>query len=125
MEYLASYQNVLRDRILSAKPEMLMVMLYEGMITRVKQAQEYFRTAQTIRCKEAAIKAMNIASALMDHLNLEEGGEPAKNLERLYAYIVSELVQSTRVSDPSKHFLNVLSVLSPLHESWQKLAERN
>ncbi len=119
-----SYQNALADKIGSTPPEGLIVMLYEGMQTRIKQAKERFAAQQPTAAREALIRAMKIADAMMDNLNFETGGETAKNLERLYAYIISELSEATRSDDPTPMLDNTLKVIAPLLEGWRGLAEK-
>ncbi len=119
----SSYQTTLANTFQDKSPEQMVVLLYEGMATRIKQAQERFEARQNVRAKEALIRAMRIADALMEHLNLEEGGDTAKNLERLYYYIISELSEATRAENPNPHLANSLRVIDPLLDGWKKLAE--
>ncbi len=101
-----------------------MVMLYEGMVTRIKQAKERFGAGQKVKAHESAIRAMKIADALMENLNMEEGGAVADNLEKIYFFIISQLSKSIRSDDPSPYWDSVLKVLGPLVEGWQRLAEK-
>lgn len=123
-QYLQSYQKTMTDRIAGASPETLMVMLYEGMLTRIKQARERFEANQRIPAKSSVMRAMRIADALMEHLNLEDGGETAKNLEQLYYFVISELAEANRVEQPAPHLDNALRTLEPLYEAWKGLAAK-
>lgn len=117
-----TYKDTMAERILSAGPEQLLAMLYEGMITKVKQARERFQAKQEIPARESLIRAMRIADTLMDHLDMDKGGETAKNLEQLYAFIVSSLSKASMEDDPEPHMHHALRVLEPLHQAWQQLA---
>lgn len=121
---LQNYQKTLEEKIATATPENLMVMLYEGMVTRIKQAKERFSAGQKVKAHESAIRAMKIADALMENLNMEEGGDVADNLEKIYFFIISQLSKSIRSEDPLSYWDSVLKVLAPLVEGWQKLAEK-
>lgn len=112
------------DRILNARPEDLIIMLYEGMITKTLQAKERFMAGQTIRAQESTINAMRIADALMENVNLEQGGETAKNLESLYLFIVTEFSKANRSKEPIPHLENCIRVLEPLLQSWKDLKAR-
>ncbi len=125
MEHFESYRKTMTDKIVNARPEDLMVMLYDAMITRMKQAQERFQAGQAVRAKESTIRAMKIADALMENLNLEEGGETAQNLEKLYYFIINELSTACRGDDPVVHLENALKVMQTLHEGWRGLAEKS
>ena len=121
---LQNYQKTLEEKIASSTPENLMVMLYEGMVTRIKQAKERFNAGQKVKAHESAIRAMKIADALMENLNMDAGGEVADNLEKIYFFIISQLSKSIRSEEPLSYWDSVLKVLAPLVEGWQKLAEK-
>ena len=121
---LQNYQKTLEERITTSRPEELMVMLYEGMVTRVLQAKDRFESGQKVKAHESAIRAMKIADALMENLNMEEGGEVADNLEKIYFFIISQLSKSIRAEEPLPYWESTLKVLAPLVEGWKKLAEK-
>lgn len=122
MSHLQSYQKSLQERISGSSPEQLMVMLFEGMITRIKQARDRFEAGQKIQGKSSVMRAMRIADALMEHLNVESGGETAKNLEDLYYFVIAELSSASINDEPYQHLDNAVRVLTPLHNAWQGLA---
>lgn len=124
MGNLGSYQKVMADRFSQTKTESLMVLLYEGMITKIKQSRERFEAGQVIPAKESAVRAMKIANALMDNLNFEEGGETAQNLEKLYFYIITELSYVSRGEKPDLHLANAQQILETLLRGWKTLEEK-
>lgn len=124
MNNLGSYKQTMLDQIHQAKPETLMVMLYEGLVARIKQAQERYKIGEKIKAKEFIIQAMRIADGLMGNLNFEQGGKTAENLEKLYFYIIVELSEANKESDTIKHLENTLTILNPLLESWKKLEKK-
>ena len=119
----SSYQQSMSDKITSSSPEELIVMLYDGMVSKIRQAKERFEAGQEVRAKESVIKAMKIADALMENLNFEEGGETAKNLEKLYYFVIHELAEANRANQPQPKLENALRVIEPLHEGWKALAK--
>lgn len=121
---LQSYQNSLATRIQNSKPEQLMAMLYEGMVTRIKQSKEWYAQHESWKARESIFKAMRIADALMDHVDTTHGGEAAKNLERLLLFIINELATANKHEATSAHLDNALRVIAPLHDCWTKMAER-
>ena len=50
-----NYQKTMAERIHHSKPEEIMVMLYDGMVTRLKQAKERWEAGQKIKFKEQAM----------------------------------------------------------------------
>lgn len=125
MATLSAYQQTMGNQLETASVEELMVKLYEGMITKIMQAKERFDQGEKTRYKECLVRAMRIADALADNLNLEEGGETAKNLERLYSFVISELSESLRDEAPHQKLDGVQSVLEILLNSWKEMAQRN
>lgn len=124
MNHYGHYQKTLSEKINISRPETLVVMLYEGMITKIAQARERIELGQTVKSKECIIRAMKIADALMEHLNLEEGGEVAQQLEKLYYFIISELAQANRDLEPLIHLDNARKVIDTLLAGWKSLEKR-
>lgn len=124
MYNLNGYQNIIQNKITSAKHETLMVMLYDGMITRLKQAKERIDSGLEVKAKDCIIRAMRIADALMDSLNMDEGGNVATDLERLYYFVISELSQANKGIDANLHIDNALKILEVLLDGWKQLEER-
>lgn len=124
MYHLNGYQNIIQNKITSAKHETLMVMLYDGMITRLKQAKERIESGYEVKAKDCIIRAMRIADALMDSLNMEEGGTTASDLERLYYFIISELSMASKGINANSHIDNALKILEVLLDGWKQLEER-
>ncbi len=123
-QMLSSYQHTAVSSIANSRPETLMVMLYEGMISKVKQAIEKFDAGQVVQAREAIIRTMRIADALQENLNMENGGEVVKNLERLYDYLITELASANRADSPKSSLYNVLKVLEPLRDGFKQLEQK-
>lgn len=125
MNTLSAYQASVGHSLETASVEELMVKLYEGMITKIMQAKERFDSGENVRFKECIVRAMRIADALSDNLNMEEGGETAKNLERLYSFVISELSETLRIDTPHQKLDDVIKILDILLNSWKEMAKRN
>src|SRR5437868_14867104 len=79
------------NAILTASPGQLVLMLYDGVLKALNQAQEAFgQNPDDPRRIEAInahlLKAQAIISELQGGLNLEAGGEFARTMHRLYDY---------------------------------------
>lgn len=118
---VSSYQNTIVTSVSSNKPETLMVMIFEGMINKVKQAEELHASGNLAAARASIVRAMKIADALQESLNFEEGGEAAKNLERLYDYILSELAIANRSDNPIIPLKHVICILEPLLSSFKQM----
>ena len=53
----------------------------------------------------------------MSSLNMEKGGEVAKNLKSLYAFMFSQLIEAN-MNKESKPVVTVIGLLKELREAW-------
>lgn len=121
---LNGYQNIVKNKIESARHETLMVMLYDGMITRIKQARERFEAGQDLNAKSCIVRTMKIADALLDSLNMDENNPTAKDLESLYYFVINELNLANKGEEVMVHLDNAQKVLEILRDGWKKLEEK-
>jgi len=80
----------------SRSPMELVIMLYDGAIRFVGEARNAI-TRNDVRARtEATRRALDIVAELQNTLNVEEGGDIARELDRLYVYISTKLLDVTR-----------------------------
>ncbi|HZX52949.1 MAG TPA: flagellar export chaperone FliS, partial [Pseudomonas sp.] len=77
----------------------LIQMLMEGGLTRIAQARGAMERQQTAMKGELIGKAIGIIGGLREGLNLEQGGEVAANLDRLYEYMANRLLEANVQND--------------------------
>jgi flagellar secretion chaperone FliS len=70
----------------------LLLMLYDGALQFIREAEAGASEKNIEKCHNSIIKAQKIISELMISLNLEAGGEIAKNLQALYVFINKQLM---------------------------------
>jgi flagellar secretion chaperone FliS len=80
----------------SRSPMELVVMLYDGAIRFLADARGAIARNDVRARTEATRRALDIVAELQNTLNVEEGGEIARELDRLYLYISSKLLEVTR-----------------------------
>jgi flagellar secretion chaperone FliS len=102
-------------------PAQQIVLLYEGAIRRIKQAQSAV-LAQRVgdRCR-AVHKATAIIEGLQSCLDHERGGEIARNLDRIYTHVVFRLQRINLTNDPAICD-EVIALLDQLRSAWAQLA---
>ena len=71
-------------------------MLYEGAIRFVGDAREAIRQGDVVARTNATRRALDIVTELQNTLNLKDGGEIARELDRLYSYMTTRLLDVTR-----------------------------
>ena len=109
--------------IKTATPEMVVVKLYEGALRFIRQAKECQDEGQVAGRATAIAKALAIVGELQQSLNLEEGGEIARNLDSLYFYVTDRLLEAN-VRGTVQPLDEASGVLSTLNEAWVEISKR-
>lgn len=108
--------------VVSASPQRLILMLYEGAIAAIAAAQQHMRLKQIAAKGEAISKAISIIDGgLKASLDLSVGGELARNLSDLYVYMGQRLLQANINNDPAA-LDEVRKLLQQLLSAWESLA---
>jgi flagellar protein FliS len=119
--YAKVSQAYAHDSVLTASPEKLVVMLYDGL------ARFLARGAAAIRAEDigAAGTALQRAGAILDELlaTLDPAaGEMSERLSGIYLFCKRELLAAQIKRDP-KRVERVAKLLGELRESWAAIAE--
>jgi flagellar protein FliS len=104
--------------VTTASREQLLIMLYEGAIKQLKRASECCQSKDLAGKGVAVGKAHDIINELSNSLDFKVGGEIAKNLEQLYAFMVEQIIQGNLNNDPTK-FDAARKLLENLLEGWK------
>lgn len=92
-------------------------MLYDGAIRFVAEAREAADQGDIIGRTRAVSRALAIVTELQNRLRLDDGGEVAKELDRLYTYINTRLLDSNIKKD-RKALDEVHRLLGTVREGW-------
>ncbi len=113
-----AYMNqYFENQVNTASPEQLLIMLYNGAIRFVGEAEEAMANKKIAYRGERISKAIAILSELSATLDHEIGGEIAANLESLYDYMIRTLLAANIQDDASK-LAEVREMLSGLRDTW-------
>jgi len=97
----------------------LVVMLYDGALRFVGQAQA---SSSDKRARSRAVsRAIAIVSELQNTLNVNDGGDVAADLDRLYSYLNARLLDVTMKGDTDA-LEEVRKVLVTLRDGWSQAA---
>ena len=100
MTAMRQYQSVnTQARAIEADPHRLIQMLIEGGLTRLAQARGAMERGQTALKGELIGKAIGIVGGLRQGLDIEKGGELAANLDSLYEYMTTRLMEANLKND--------------------------
>ena len=105
----------------SRSPIELVVMLYDGALRFVGEAQAAAARNDVPARGEAISRAIAIVSELQNTLQVDEGGDIARELDRLYSYINRRLLDVSAKRD-FKALDEVQKLLATLREGWSQAA---
>jgi flagellar protein FliS len=97
----------------------LLIMVYDHCIKWCGIAKEALETGNYARKAEACQKVEAGISELMSSLDVQKGGDVAKNLWRLYDFY-SFHIHEGNMKNIAKNFVEVGEMMGQLRESWQK-----
>jgi flagellar protein FliS len=117
----AASQQYLTQQVMTASPATLMQMLYDKAIGSLREAIQAIENNEIEARWKANSRALEIVSHMQGTLDMEKGGEIAKNLDRLFAYILSRLPRIDFRNDVQVA-REVIGLLEPLRDSWRELA---
>ena len=123
MAALKQYQTVnTQVQAVEASPHRLIQRLREGGLTRLAQARGAIERNQIALKGELISKAIGIIGGLREGLNLEQGGEVAANLDSLYEYMTSRLLEAN-VRNEVAPLDEVAGLLRTVKAGWDAIAE--
>ena len=118
----ATAQQAYRDSsVLTAPPERLVVMLYDGANRFLFQAAHAMRSGDVSLTNNRMQRAEAIISELRGTLNHEQGGEIAGRLESIYDFCQRHLLEARLKRDPER-VEQVMNLLGELRDAWEQVA---
>lgn len=123
MTAMKQYQSVnTQAQAVDASPHRLIQMLMEGGLTRIAQARGAMEREQTAMKGELIGKAIGIIGGLRASLDLQQGGELASNLDRLYEYMASRLLEAN-VKNQAEYLDEVSGLLRNVKSGWDAIGQ--
>ena len=104
----------------SRSPMELVLMLYDGALRFVGEARNAIARQDVHARGEAVSRVLAIIGELQSTLNISDGGAIAAELDRLYGYMTSRLLDVT-VHQDAAALDDVQKVLLTLREGWAQL----
>lgn len=120
---IGKYQQTnAQSDIMDADPHRLIQMLLAGALDRLAIARGHMQRGELRKKGEVLGRAMQIVGALQSSLNLEQGGEIAFNLYRLYDYMIRRLNEANRDnSEPA--VMEVADLLKEIKAGWDGIRD--
>jgi flagellar protein FliS len=117
--YTSQVKQYKTHEIQTSSPEEILILLYDGAIRFLRIAKKGLEEKNIEKTHNNLIKAQRIISEFMLSLDMEIGGEVAKNLYNLYDYLHYRLVEANLKKDPEM-VDEVLEHLRSLKQTWEE-----
>lgn len=102
----------------------ILLMLYDGAIKFLRQAQEQIRQKDYAKKGILISKALDILAELEGSLNTQKGGDIATNLHKLYFFCQTKLLQANIKMDVDM-VEDVIKILDGLRSAYQEVVKTN
>ena len=104
-------------------PVEVVAILYDRMIVSLREAAEAAEAKEIERRWKANTRATQIIGHLRTALDLEQGGDVAANLDRLYGFALTRLIDVDQKND-AKAAREVAGLMEPIRDSWKQLSKQ-
>lgn len=118
--YAAQSQAYKESAILTASPEQLVVMLYDGAARFLRQAEAALHEQAWLQAGERISRGEAIIDELLATLNMD-AGEISERLQGIYIFCKRCLVEARIQRDPTQ-VGHVIRLLGELREAWAQVA---
>ena len=119
----SAYKRVaVETSVQGADPHTLVGLLYDALLQSIAQARGAMERQQTSMKGELIGKAIGIISGLREGLDLQQGGELAANLDSLYQYMVSRLLEAN-VKNDAAPLDEVAGLLRNVKTGWDAIGQ--
>ena len=121
MSNYGNYQNAYKKASVNTLDQSkLIIMLYDGAIKNASFAVEHMKSGQIEKVHDCLIKTKNIVTELMATLNMDRGGDIANNLQSLYSYMFSQLIEAN-MNKKTEPVVVVIDLLKELRAAWTQI----
>ncbi len=105
----------LQNEVLTASPEKLTLMLYEGAIKFMRMSILHIRAKELAAANTTLLRAQDIIQALMASLDMEQ--DVSRNLASLYEFMTHTLVEANIHKDVTR-IEQVIKMAGELRDTW-------
>ncbi|NUP88605.1 MAG: flagellar export chaperone FliS [Candidatus Sumerlaeia bacterium] len=117
----SGYNAYQRTQIATADRRKIIVLLYEGAISRLSQAAQALDEGDGDRRAYNVNKALDIIHFLTTSLDFERGGAISPRLEQLYAYI-RDIVTLGSIEGRREKLEEAMRLLGTLLDAWRAIS---
>ncbi len=110
--------NYQKTAIETAEPLQLIILCYDAAIRDLNEARDLHEQHQMDEAYRKIRHAQDIITELLVGLDYERGGDIARNLNRLYNFILRQLIGINSRED-TKIYGPLLNILTELKSAWE------
>jgi flagellar secretion chaperone FliS len=115
---LAAYRSVsVHGNVAAADPHRLVLMLMDGVMERLAIARACIERREIVKKTKLLHSCVTLLGELRASLNMQKGGELARNLSELYDYMVRQLLRANLESNV-EYIKEVSSLLGEVRGAW-------
>ena len=112
-----------RSQVQGATPSQILVLLFKTAVVRARTAMKNCDSSQDGVRGEAVRKLLDIVIELRSTLDRSLGGEMAENLDQLYDFVITTVIEAHTQRDSEK-FQQALNVLDVLRDAFSEAAKQ-
>ncbi len=113
----------LKTKVMTASPEQLTMMLYDGVVRFAEQARESLVNKDYENSYKLIIKAQNIVSEFISTLKDDYAPEISGQMRNLYLFCYQRLVEANLRRDCQK-LDDAIKILKHMRETWSMLLDK-
>ena len=115
----AAYQNI---QVTTTDRGRLLLMMYEGAIKFLKQSKAGLEANDIAKFCRFLSKGQAIIAELMNTLDFEKGGSIARDLDRLYDFMLFYLTEANLHRD-GKRITKVIGLIDTIYSAYKEIIE--
>lgn len=116
-------QNYKKSVIQTTDKVQIVMMLYDGAVNHLRQARQDIENGDIVSKGTHLSKVTAIITELSNVLDMEKGGEIAKNLRSIYDFVLRRLIQANLRND-IKAIDEAYEVISIIRDGWREMMNR-
>jgi flagellar secretion chaperone FliS len=117
-----AFQRYQEIQVETANRGKLLIMLYQGCIKFLRLARKSIDEKDLEGANHYLIRSQNIVNELRSTLDLEKGGKIAENLDKLYDFMLVQLIEANIKKD-GEMIQIVEKLMLDLLDAWQEIIE--
>ena len=114
-----AYQSV---QVTTTDRGRLLLMMYEGAIKFLRQSKAGLEANDIPKFCRFLSKGQAIIAELMNTLDFEKGGQIARDLDRLYDFMLFYLTEANLYRDP-KRIVKVITLIDTIYSAYKEIIE--